>query len=219
MLATFVCWDPSLSAGDVIVGAGTLALAGFTWRLGKDTVDLDERSAARERFRSERDIRGVARLVDGELSVCEVSVSQALEDGEWHRVLPTPHRAWDRDGTVLARGLAEDDVGNLIDTFSRVSAWEQMMALSMSTQGSVPLSAGQLEALGELQVFLRATREVLRPRAYPDAREIEADPDWELSYRKRRREQRRAGWRTRLTPPLLRELLDRERRGPTATED
>ena len=37
--------NDSLSAGEIIVGVGTLALAGFTWHLASDTNALDERNA------------------------------------------------------------------------------------------------------------------------------------------------------------------------------
>src|SRR5204863_8764676 len=66
--------NDSLSAGEIIVGVGTLALAGFTWHLASDTNALDERNAARERKRRERQVRGIARLVNGELSIIDSSL-------------------------------------------------------------------------------------------------------------------------------------------------
>ena len=66
----------SLSGGDAIVGAGTLALAGFTYRLARATSIL-ERNAARERKRHEREVQGVARLVDGEFGIAEAAHTSA----------------------------------------------------------------------------------------------------------------------------------------------
>jgi hypothetical protein len=72
-----------LTAGDLIVGAGTLALAWFTWRLAKETHQLDVRTAERERDREQRRVRGVARLIDGELAVTITTLMTVIDTGKY----------------------------------------------------------------------------------------------------------------------------------------
>ena len=108
---------------ELAVAVATAALATFTWKLARATYRLDERVAGRERKRHERAVRGVARLVDGELRVVQASVKTALESNQWLWNLPTPHHAWDRDAALIVqtvprgRGIGGDrgvlEVGRL----------------------------------------------------------------------------------------------------------
>lgn len=91
--STWLGITSTLTLGDLIVGAGTLLSAGFTWRLARATYALDERNAARERKRHEREVRGVARLVTGELTVTQTSVEQAIAKNEWSWIYPLPQSA------------------------------------------------------------------------------------------------------------------------------
>jgi hypothetical protein len=185
----------SLTLGDAIVGAGTLLLAVFTWKLGRATYALDERNAARERKRHERQVRGVARLVYGELGVINTTLELALRSREWRRGYPVPQGAWDRGGAIIAETLREDEAQALIDFFSEMAAWLGAMGeVFAANPGTAPMLFSDVHTnqLGELAALLSDARRYLKPHAYPDARDLEPDPDGLLAYRK---ERRRAQWK------------------------
>lgn len=184
-------WEDSLSVGDAIVGAGALLLAGFTYRLGRATYALDDRNAARARMQRERAVRGVARLVDGELGVTQASITAALGGREWHRFYVTPHGAWDRDGALIAEWLPEDEAEALIEFFARLTAWERLVGLRQTVMNRFQLGEEQV-VVSDLSARLEAARGYLRPVAYPDARDLERDPDGYPIYRRGRRRRRTA---------------------------
>jgi len=185
----------SLTVGDTIVGAGTLLLAMFTWKLGRATYALDERNAARERKRHERQVRGVVRLILGELSIVQISLEEALKEKIWRSFYSTPHGAWDRDGAFLAEVLPEDEAETIIGFISKLTSWEAMIAQVRTgdpkLQG-IRLGQPEQEILAEMSAMLSDARRDLRRLAYPDARELEPDADGLLAYK---RERRRARWK------------------------
>ena len=177
-----------LTAGDVLVGAGTLLLAVFTWRLAvftsglaQQTLDLDLRNAARERKRRERQVRGIARLVDGELTIVARSIGEALDTGQWWFYLPTPRGAWDRDGALIAETVAQDEALDLIRAFSKLASWLAIVALGKDlTVGEDSISvadSGKKESLWDLAASITQAQRHLAVLAYPDARDLEPDPD------------------------------------------
>ena len=178
-----------VTAGDVVVGAGTLALAFFTWRLAlftsklaEETVALDKRNAARERKRRERQVRGIARLVDGELNVVAKSVEHALETGHWWFFLEAPHGAWDRDGALIAETVAEDEALDLITAFSKIGAWQSLVAVihqRAPDEDSITVQGPAQTTLIDLGPAIEDARRHLADLAYPDARDLEPDPDSE----------------------------------------
>jgi len=185
----------SLTLGDAIVGAGTLLLAVFTWKLGRATYALDERNAARERKRHERQVRGAARLVYGELDVINATLELALQSGRWLRGYPVPRGVWDRDGAIIAETLPEDEAQALINFFSELNVWlEAMGEVFTANPGTAPmrLEKHYTDKLGVLAASLSDARRYLKPHAYPDARDLESDPDNVLAYK---RERRRARWK------------------------
>ncbi|HUA10505.1 MAG TPA: hypothetical protein VMA83_00705 [Solirubrobacteraceae bacterium] len=178
-------WVDSISIGEALVAGGTIALAvgtaalaWFTYGLGAETVAIDARNAARARKRREREVRGVARVVTGELGVVEITVVEALKAGSWDRSYPTPHGAWDRDGAVIAEAVAEDDAQRIITFIAQLTAWESYVAGAARRDTSTfVFNEMEKEAVGQLIAFLKDARAALKPVAYPDARELEPDPD------------------------------------------
>jgi hypothetical protein len=128
----------TLTFGDVIVGVGTLLLALFTWRLARVTAGLDERNAARERKRDERRVRGIARLVGGELSVVQGSLRWAGDEKAWRPFWPTPHGAWDRDGAVVAETPPQDEAEAIILFVSKLVVWEELTVAALLTTPDFP---------------------------------------------------------------------------------
>lgn len=202
MLPLAVEWNDSLSLGEGIVGAGTLALAWFTYRLARATYALDERNAARERKRRERQVRGVARLVDAELAVTAESLADAQAPARWSVLFLTPHGAWDRDGALIAETLPQDEAEALIDFMSHLTAWETMASRSSREVrfGIVPLGSAQQEELADLIARLNGARPYLQKLAYPDARDLERDPDSYLAWQRERRRK----WLGKWVPERLR---------------
>lgn len=112
-----------LTSGDLLVGIGTLGLAWYTAQLASATYVLDERNAARERFRRDRQLRGVALLVENELEVVHRNAEAALADGAWPAWYATPHGAWDRDGAIVAEAVSREVAESLVVAFSYVGEW------------------------------------------------------------------------------------------------
>jgi hypothetical protein len=194
VLATIIEISDDLTGGDVIVGLGTLLLAVFTWRLARATYMLDERNAARERKRREREVRGVARVVLGEVEVVETSARQAVAEREWHWVYPIPHGAWDRDGALIAQAIAEDEASTLVRTFSKLTSWELVLSTVHEDDpalAGIEVGSEQAEVLADLLAEISDAKRSLHTLAYPDARDLEPDPDDFLAYRRARR---RARW-------------------------
>jgi hypothetical protein len=183
-------FSSSLTLGDLIVGAGTMLLAVFTWKLGRATYALDERNAARERKRRERQVRGVARLIFGELGMVKVSLAEALEETAWRFFYASPHGAWDREGAVVAETLPEDEAEALIAFMSKLTAWEEIVAQARAGNPklqSLRLGQEEQEAVAGMSTVLSDVQRYLRTLAYPDARDLEPDPDGLLAYKKERR--------------------------------
>jgi hypothetical protein len=169
----------TLTLGDAIVGAGTLLLALFTWRLGRATFALDKRTAKREEARHAREVRGIARLVDGDLATTNAMLRSAIEDQAWRWTYKLPRRIWERHGAPLADALSDDAASDLAVTFGRLLAWEQATTLAQENypaMNSIPIPPGQLETLVALQASVTEARVSLRVIAYggrdvpPDSR-------------------------------------------------
>jgi hypothetical protein len=158
-----------LTLGDLIVGVGTLALAWFTWRLASATYSLDERNAARERERRERQVRGIARLIDGELELVQNSVERAIGGGAWWRFFPIPHGAWDRDGALIAETLQHVEALEVINTFARLATWESGLAELQQKEDPVPIEpeSSRHGILSDLVKQVGRARVDLMPLAYP----------------------------------------------------
>ncbi len=110
-------WNPTITAGELGVAVGTCALAAFTWRLATLTGAID-------RDHHEREVCGIARLVDGELWGLSKSIEEALSNHEWTPYLPTPHRAWDHGGGAIVASIDWDPANQLIAVFTEVTTWE-----------------------------------------------------------------------------------------------
>jgi hypothetical protein len=179
----------TLTVGDAIVGAGTLLLALFTWRLARVTVGLDERNVARQRKRDERRVRGIARLVDGELSVVLGTLRLANDEKAWRPFWPTPHGAWDRDGAVVAETLPQDEAEAIILFVSKLVVWEELTGAARAVDPKLSLTLDQAEqvAVAELLALHADARRFLKPLAYPDARDLPPDPDTLRPYTRKRR--------------------------------
>jgi hypothetical protein len=190
MVPLAIKWVDSLTLGDSIVGAGTLLLALFTYRLGRATYALDTRVATRERQRREREVRGAARLVDGELFVIGATLSHATEMQRWLLMMPTPRGAWDRDGALIAETLPEDEVQAIVTFFSSLTAWESVVRTYREENpvaDAFPFEETERSVLANLSARLVEARKHVVALAYPDARDFPIDLDDYLAYRRERR--------------------------------
>ena len=188
--------------GELGVAVGTATLAWFTARLASATYRLDVRNAARERKRRERQVRGIARLVDGELEVVQGSLESAIENENWSLYLTTPRGAWDRDGALIVETVAEDVALELVRLFSDLGEWAALVARHhqrFPAADGMPLDKpSNKETLSKLLAEAAQARTDLRTLAYPDARDLEDDPDQLDAYL------RSLPWRDRLRRRLRR---------------
>jgi hypothetical protein len=162
-----------ISLGDLLVAVGTFLLALFTAYLAWTTSRLDKRTADRERLSQQRKVRGVARLIDGELETIQRAIEQAQGSGSLLLATRMSHAAWDRDGTLIAETLPLNEAIEVIRAFEKVRAWESVLA-----ELRAPLPAGAAlpvaqdgEAASDLADLLKAVgraRGNLQPLAYPD---------------------------------------------------
>ena len=157
-----------LTAGDLLVGLGTLLLAFFTWRLARATYALDRRTTTREQERQERQVRGIARLVDGELAVVWSTIQSVIDTGEYRFYLPMPRGAWDRDGGVIAEAVTDEDAALLVTAFGRLSGWQEttteIRRLTPDPATEVPDEV--LRALPDLLLAVAEARQLLNALAY-----------------------------------------------------
>ena len=109
-----------LTSGDLLVGIGTLGLAWYTAQLAYATYKLDKR-------RHDRQVRGVARLVEKELDVVRRNARDAVREGAWPAWYATPHGAWDRDGAIIADTVSGKVAESLVVAFSYVGEWEMVV--------------------------------------------------------------------------------------------
>lgn len=177
-----------LTSGDLLVGIGTLGLAWYTAQLAYATYLLDKRNAARERFRRDRQLRGIARLVEKELKVVHHNAKAALADGAWPAWYATPHGAWDRDGAVIAEAVSEDVAESLVVAFSYVGEWKAIVTqyfLLHPEKSRMPNDEGSNEAmLRELLDEIDPALQKLRGAdALPSGAE-DPDPDQLLAQRR-----------------------------------
>lgn len=89
--------------------------------LAQESHKLDLQTATRERERQERQVRGVARLIDGELAIVLNTIRQVIDSGEYLFYLPMPRGAWDRDGALIAEAVADDEAAELVTAYARLS--------------------------------------------------------------------------------------------------
>jgi hypothetical protein len=174
MVPITIRWINELSLGDSFVGVGTMLLAIFTWRLARATYVLDRRNADREQVRRERTIRGISRLVYGEMSIIKTTLALALDNQKWHRGYPIPRGAWDRDGAVIAEALVEDEAQTLIDFFAELTAWEGAAGeVFGANPGEVPIALPENDvAFIAMQARLSEGLLHLHRLAYPDRPEL-----------------------------------------------
>lgn len=138
--------------------------------------------------------------MDAELKIVETSVESALQDGTWWYFFPTPRGAWDRDGALIAETVAQDVAQDLIDVFSHLTAWQSVLASRRGRGSDEPMvefgSGSDVGAvLVDLVPRITQARRHLAGLAYPDARDLEPDPDIEPPQRLKRR-----WWRPRNSP-------------------
>jgi hypothetical protein len=154
-----------LTSGDLLVGIGTLGLAWYTAQLASATYWLDERNVERERARHDRQVRGVALLVDQELKVVKDNATAALYKGAWPAWYATPHGAWARDGAIIAERVSKDVTESLVLAFSFVGEWEKVVTqyfLLHPTERTMPNSVNKnKDTLGQLLGAVRPAREKL----------------------------------------------------------
>jgi hypothetical protein len=183
-----------LTSGDLLVGIGTLGLAWYTAQLASATYLLDERNAAREKFRHDRQVahekvrhdrqlRGVARLVEKELETVKCNAKTALGGRAWPAWYATPHGAWDRDGAIIAEAVSGEVTESLVLAFSWVGEWEAIVTnhfLLHPEQRRMPAEKGskEEEALNELLgVIEPALKNLGDAVALPNGDEVESVPD------------------------------------------
>jgi hypothetical protein len=169
----------SLTLGDLIVGAGTLLLAIFTGLLARETRTLDRETATRERQRQERQVRGVAVLVDGELSFVIGTIRGIINKRKYEFFLPMPRGAWDRDGALLVEALTGTQAVDLVVAYARLSGWqaniaEQRRLMPGASEMNVPSEVINV-ALLDLYESLNVARRHVFALAYPG----ESVPDTE----------------------------------------
>jgi hypothetical protein len=164
MLLARIKVEDTLNLGDLLVGVGTLALAGFTYRLARVTRSLDTRVAEREQRRRERRLRGVARLMAAELTPLAASIEMAIDTREWQLYWDTTHPAWDRDAGVIVEALDRKQAGQLIGFFSHLSVMKEGWAalrVNLGATGGEPLTEQKKEGLTELKGELATAQEIL----------------------------------------------------------
>jgi hypothetical protein len=115
-----------LTYGDLIVGVGTLALAVLTAVLADATFGVDKRAAERELRHQERELRGVARLIDAQLEAVQKSWEAADGAESWRLSYPTPHDAWDSYAAIILQSehISAADGLALVQFFMQLGAWE-----------------------------------------------------------------------------------------------
>jgi hypothetical protein len=163
-----------LTLGDLIVGVGTGALAFFTWRLASATYQIDRRAAERESKTQERRVRGIARLVDGELATARRSFRAAIDHAQWQFGAPVPRAAWDRDGALIVEVISESKALSLISLFADLGTWatltrdaEQKSATAkgIAAKPGTPMGTRVAKFVAQID----QAREDLRSLAYPTA--------------------------------------------------
>jgi hypothetical protein len=177
-----------LTSGDLLVGVGTLGLAWYTAQLASLTYLLDKHNVARERFRRDRQLRGVTRLVEKELEVVHHNAKAALTDGAWPAWYATPHGAWDRDGAIIAEAVSGEVAESLVVALSYVGEWEAIVTqyfLLHPEKSRMPNDEGSNKAtLRELHDEIDSALQKLRGAdALPSGAE-DPDPDQEFAQRR-----------------------------------
>jgi hypothetical protein len=186
-----------LTSGDLLVGIGTLGLAWYTAQLASATYLLDERNAGRERFRQNRQVRGVARLVEKELEVVGRNARDALDGGAWPAWYATPHGAWDRDGAIIAERVSGTVAESIVVAFSYVGEWEAIVTryfLLNPAKSRMPNDEGSNdETLRQLRDEIAPALKNLRD-AIALLAEDDSDPDQQLAQRRYPRLRRVLFW-------------------------
>jgi len=160
-----------ISLGDLLVAVGTFLLAVFTAYLAWVTSRLDKRTAEREGLRQERRVRGVARIMDGELETIQRTIEQAQGSGSLLVIAKMPHAAWDRDGALIAETLPLNGAKELISAFEKLRVWENVLAQLRGAGpagSSLPLNAEAGSDLADLLKAVERARSNLHELAYPN---------------------------------------------------
>jgi hypothetical protein len=157
-----------LTLGELIVGVGTGALAVFTHQLARASYKLDDRSAARDIEQRLQRVRGIARLVDGELGVVAKSVRAALLSRAWWSYYPIPTAAWEQHSALICEILPEEETRDLIALFSSIIMWRSAVEgwlLQAHDEGHMPLDGDRTEVLADLSETLSRARAHLKALA------------------------------------------------------
>jgi hypothetical protein len=157
-----------ISLGDLLVAVGTFLLAVFTGYLAWVTSRLDKRTVEREGVGRERRVRGVARLIDGELETIQRTVEHAKGNDSLPGVMT--HATWDRDGALIVETLPLNEASELIRAFEKLKVWENVIT-QLRTAGPagtpIPLASAS-EDLADLLKAVERARANLHPLAYPN---------------------------------------------------
>lgn len=165
-----------LTYGDLLVGLGTFALAVLTAVLAEATFGVDKRAAERELRQQERELRGVARLVDAQLEAVQHSWEAAEGAGAWRLSYPTPHGAWDSYAAIVLQSehISPTDGMALVQFFMQLGAWEDEIAIRANNPLDPRMDVGPDSPwhgqFMDLRQPLSRVRTILGSFAYAEAR-------------------------------------------------
>lgn len=164
-------FDGHFSVGDVLVFIGAVAAAWYTARLGHIAVDIDQKTVDRDEDRRQRNVRGIARVVDGDLGVVAKTLQTVIDDnGAWSFGASLEHGTWRRDGAVLVETLPEAEARALVEVFARIGAIQTIIDY-YGRRAKADIQRLEKDGLATIQDIVDAiekARVLLRPVAYPD---------------------------------------------------
>jgi hypothetical protein len=197
----------TLTFGELIKYSVTLIVGAFAWKRVRARYALTQYNAARERKRHESQVRGVARLVLGELAVINTSIERALAEDRWHWLYPLPRNAWERDGALIAESLSDDEAAAVIKIYTRLDNWKTITAQAHQEHpdvGSLSLHPEHKAILGELQDLISDASWYLRKLGYPSTYERDRRLTREREFLQQRIERLERGSAARLRSVGLR---------------
>jgi hypothetical protein len=175
----------------VLVAVATLVLAAAALWSARAAVNIDRRNGERQRWRDERQERAAARLVWGELLAAQEAAARAMDEGSWPLWETMSRASWDRNGHRVAAALAEDDFWQVAHTYDLLTGWQDRVdrhasefpgapgggVAAMSINGSLEREQAAAQAIGETNANLLESLKRLHPVAFPDGRDVPANPD------------------------------------------
>jgi hypothetical protein len=189
-------FNETLTFDELIKGLGTLLVVASTWKHVRARYALARYNIARERKRHECQVRGVARLVLGELAAINTSIERALAEDRWHWFYPLPRNAWERDGALIAESLSDDEAAALIKIYTHLDNWKTITAQAHQEHpdvGSLSLHPEHKAILGELRDLISDASWYLRKLGYPGTYERDRRLAREQEFLQQRIERLRRG--------------------------